>query len=188
MSRRCAVYRAFDEHGKLLYVGIALNWGKRWTQHAERSPFFALVARLEIAWFPTEQHAHAEELRLIAEHNPPWNVRGRSDRDSVTKGGSVGLVCDRCFTWWTPEAYEGCREGTHCIDMICSRRGAPECSDPQCFGRHRCGGRLVRGVNLGALLPKKGERHRKMRDGSIWADDLAFAEAASLAREAFSNG
>jgi hypothetical protein len=90
----CAVYRAYDTTSELLYVGIAFDWGARWAQHAERSPFFSIVAHLEVSWFPSRTHARAEELRLIADHNPPFNSRGRTDEEA--EGGDLHLVCFGC--------------------------------------------------------------------------------------------
>lgn len=128
----CAVYRAFDADGQLLYVGIATNWGRRWAQHAERSAFFDSVARLELSWFPTAQHAHAEELRLIAELNPPFNNHGRTN----LRRRPCTLLCDQCGCMYASLSEPEWVLGASCNDWRC------RCGAVGCFPAHCCGGTL----------------------------------------------
>lgn len=68
------LYRAFDAAGRLLYVGIARNWARRWTQHSERSSWFGEVARLQLEQHPNRQAALAAERTAIIEELPAYNV------------------------------------------------------------------------------------------------------------------
>lgn len=69
-----SLYRAYNSDGVLLYVGIARNWGRRWAQHSERSPFFAATARLDVERFPTRDAALAAERKAIKSEGPIHNV------------------------------------------------------------------------------------------------------------------
>ena len=85
---RTAVYRAFGAGDVLLYVGVAGNWGHRWSQHSLRSAFFAEVLRLEIEWLPSRAEALALEAELITQHQPLFNVRGGTQ--PTVSGGRAG--------------------------------------------------------------------------------------------------
>lgn len=73
------VYRAFDESGRLLYVGCTVNVEGRMATHAEKSPWHLFHSRLEVEEFPTRDEAAAAEVVAIATEHPRWNMRGRSD-------------------------------------------------------------------------------------------------------------
>lgn len=81
MTEPTTLYRAYADDGALLYIGIAKNWGRRWAQHSERSPWFAAVARVELERHPTREAArHAEAAAVRAEH-PRHNIE-HTDRDT----------------------------------------------------------------------------------------------------------
>lgn len=69
-----ALYRAYDADGQLLYVGIAIDWGHRWSHHRQRSRFYDQVARLDIEWLPTRAAAIAAEIKAIADEQPLHNI------------------------------------------------------------------------------------------------------------------
>lgn len=71
-----ALYRAYDDAGRLLYVGIARNWGRRWAQHSSRAPWYGEVTRLEVEMHPDRLTAAAAELAAIADEHPIHNVIG----------------------------------------------------------------------------------------------------------------
>lgn len=85
-----AVYRLFDEHGFLLYVGIAADVKARFAQHSKDKPWWPDVARWEVTWFRDRASAAAEEARAIVEEAPAYNVSGapvprKSDEASVER-------------------------------------------------------------------------------------------------------
>lgn len=73
-ERTTTLYRAFDEGGHLLYIGIAANWARRWAQHSERSPWFKHVARLSIEAHPTRAAALKAERTAIQQEHPIHNI------------------------------------------------------------------------------------------------------------------
>jgi predicted GIY-YIG superfamily endonuclease len=73
------VYRAFDDAGRLLYVGCTVNMEGRLATHASSSPWYMFHARIEVETFPTRELAAEAEAVAIATEHPRWNMRGRSD-------------------------------------------------------------------------------------------------------------
>lgn len=69
-----ALYRAYDADGSLLYVGIAIDWGARWSRHRERTRFYEDVARLDIEWHPTRAAALLAEAEAVRSEHPRHNV------------------------------------------------------------------------------------------------------------------
>jgi predicted GIY-YIG superfamily endonuclease len=47
-----ALYRLYDEHGQLLYLGITGNPAQRWKDHRKTMPWWPEVARREVEWLP----------------------------------------------------------------------------------------------------------------------------------------
>lgn len=85
-----AVYRLFDEHGFLLYVGIAADVKARFSQHSKDKPWWPDVARWEVEWFRDRATAAAAEAAAIVEEGPAYNVSGapeprKSDEASVER-------------------------------------------------------------------------------------------------------
>lgn len=73
-ARPTTLYRAYDASGRLLYVGIAVNWPRRWGQHAERSPWYQQVTRLELTEYANRPDAMAAEKRVVAAEHPVHNI------------------------------------------------------------------------------------------------------------------
>lgn len=68
------LYRHFDKHGALLYVGVSLNTLIRLGQHGDHSHWYDSIARVEIETFETRQKALEAEARAIFEEKPKHNV------------------------------------------------------------------------------------------------------------------
>lgn len=85
---RTSLYRAFDADGRLLYIGISMDWAKRWVGHGLTSPaLFQLTARLDVAWYETRADAASAEADLIREFKPPYNVAGTREPTERPKYG-----------------------------------------------------------------------------------------------------
>lgn len=69
-----AVYRAFDQSDRLLYVGISAAPERRWTQHAIDKPWWRQVARLTLNWRDSWAEALAVEAEAIRLEGPVHNV------------------------------------------------------------------------------------------------------------------
>lgn len=79
------VYRFFNEHNELIYIGKAKNLRRRLAQyrnakrckrHAKMKNIVAEAVRLEHEVCESELHALQLENQLIQEHRPKWNVAG----------------------------------------------------------------------------------------------------------------
>lgn len=68
------LYRFFDAHEDLLYVGITNNWQMRLGQHRTDKPWFVDVARAALETHPSRQDALDAEERVIKKERPVYNV------------------------------------------------------------------------------------------------------------------
>lgn len=68
------LYRHFDQHGRLLYVGISLRVMYRLQQHLGASSWAGQIARVEIASYPSRDIALAAEKRAIENERPLHNI------------------------------------------------------------------------------------------------------------------
>lgn len=71
---RTALYRFYDHHGTLLYIGIAEDPQRRRSEHASRKPWWSEVAKQSIEWHATRGHALAAEAAAIRDEHPRHNV------------------------------------------------------------------------------------------------------------------
>ena len=117
-----ALYRFFDATGALLYVGITLNPGARWTTHSKEKPWWAEVASVTVEQFPDRESVLAAERAAIINEGPTYNVvhnqggkaatvileagatagddgpspgsgGGRASRDAAQAGGRLAMTC-----------------------------------------------------------------------------------------------
>lgn len=70
------VYRFFDAHGDLLYVGIANSVIHRISQHITSKEWFQTVASAKFEHLETRAEAEARERHIIQSERPRYNVRG----------------------------------------------------------------------------------------------------------------
>lgn len=70
------VYRLFDEHGDLLYVGITDNVKTRLSQHAAVQPWWHQVVDVKVLLVPTRKEAEQVERAAIASERPQMNIAG----------------------------------------------------------------------------------------------------------------
>lgn len=70
-----ALYRMFDENGRLLYVGITGDLARRLTDH-EVKRWYPLIKNIVVEWFPHEAAARVAERRAISTERPRYNVAG----------------------------------------------------------------------------------------------------------------
>ena len=86
---KTCVYRAYDERGVLVYVGLSRHWPRRWVAHP--TELLMQTVRLEIEWYPSlveAQEAEAEQIRRLS---PLWNRQQPSAHD-------VAFRCQACGT------------------------------------------------------------------------------------------
>lgn len=70
-----AVYRMYDDRGRLLYVGVTGDIGQRFGDHSMKR-WFPLVERITLEWHETRAQAVLAESRAIAKERPRYNIAG----------------------------------------------------------------------------------------------------------------
>ncbi|MFM9780438.1 GntR family transcriptional regulator [Streptomyces scabiei] len=70
---RTALYRLYDSHGVLLYIGATNNPVARWSKHAADKPWWGDVSRQEIEWHGDRPAALKAEKSAIREEQPKYN-------------------------------------------------------------------------------------------------------------------
>lgn len=68
------LYRHFNAHGDLLYVGISKSAFDRYMQHKYGSKWYEEIRSMTIEYFPSRAEAEAAERRAIIAEKPLWNV------------------------------------------------------------------------------------------------------------------
>ena len=79
-QREHYVYRLFDAAGSLLYVGITHSLFNRLAQHAYDKDWWADVANITLARYPSRTAAAAAETDAIREETPVKNVQRMTGR------------------------------------------------------------------------------------------------------------
>jgi excinuclease UvrABC nuclease subunit len=73
VNRPTCVYRAYDEDGELLYVGISMNLEGRLAKHRVTT-WWPEVDEITVKWFSGREAAKAAERAAIRNENPRYNV------------------------------------------------------------------------------------------------------------------
>lgn len=77
---RTGLYRLYDIHDRLLYIGIATTPETRWTQHALERTWWPEVAHKAVEWHPTRADAERAEVAAIVAESPHYNVSHSTTR------------------------------------------------------------------------------------------------------------
>ena len=80
---KTALYRQYDKDGKLLYVGISLNYGRRLKEHYKGSAWYIDVASITLEWFDTRDEALHAERNAIKKEKPECNIHLQGDDKEV---------------------------------------------------------------------------------------------------------
>jgi hypothetical protein len=86
-----ALYRHFDRHGALLYVGISARVVRRPNRRFERAPWFGRVHRVEIEHFATRKEANDAKLIAIVNERPIYDLQGNEGIHGRKKGVSWAI-------------------------------------------------------------------------------------------------
>jgi predicted GIY-YIG superfamily endonuclease len=90
VAEPCSLYRYFDEHGTLIYVGITSRRTKRQKEHNTDKDWWQYVHHQTVQHFDTREEAEAKERAVIRHQNPPFNTAGNRHR-SKTYAHYMGL-------------------------------------------------------------------------------------------------
>lgn len=79
------VYRAFDLHGRLLYVGCTMRLAERWAEHRAWSRWASRARRFRISGPYNYDTARRLEREAVRSEHPRfnWHVPGRPRRRRV---------------------------------------------------------------------------------------------------------
>lgn len=99
------LYRLFDQHDKLLYVGIATNPKDRWQSHYAKE-WWSQVARKTVEWHDTRQGAEQAEAKAISDEHPRHNkLHNKRNGIAMTVAKSqFSTLVDRAI-WQRETAY-----------------------------------------------------------------------------------
>lgn len=74
-----SVYRYYDRHDLLIYVGITARGVTRNREHNSRAAWWPYVVRQEVEHYDTRTLAEEREKALILEFRPPFNTQHNPD-------------------------------------------------------------------------------------------------------------
>lgn len=75
---RCVLYRLYNGHGVLLYIGISGDVHKRLSSHARTQSWWPEVESCRVEFFPTREVLVEAERAAIRDEHPRYNVVGRT--------------------------------------------------------------------------------------------------------------
>jgi hypothetical protein len=117
---RTCVYRAYDESGRLLYVGTSPDWSRRWVAHSPE--LVAQTAQLCVKWFETKAEAQASEAELVRSLRPPFNAVPQPNGPVGVEYGAFGRRARlRANVPLTPAPPEVSRAPAYTIREIAAR-------------------------------------------------------------------
>ena len=74
------VYRMFDEHGDLLYIGKSGNYFQRMETHMKDKPWWGQVANITVTHYPCRCTCEDGEREAIQLEMPKYNVQHNQAR------------------------------------------------------------------------------------------------------------
>lgn len=74
MKPLTTVYRHFDAHGRLLYVGKTMHFRKRSLEHKRDSSWFREVRTIQVEHFDSARDAVLAEIDAVEREKPLYNV------------------------------------------------------------------------------------------------------------------
>lgn len=69
-----ALYRFFDSDRQLLYVGLTVDPGARWSSHCKEKPWWHEVDTVKVETFPTRDLVIKAEREAIETEHPRYNI------------------------------------------------------------------------------------------------------------------
>ena len=82
---RTTLYRSFDEHGALLYVGISHSAMHRLSQHRAKSIWHKQCVHVELEHFDSRKKASEAEKIAIERELPMFNIQGKVNQKKKSK-------------------------------------------------------------------------------------------------------
>jgi predicted GIY-YIG superfamily endonuclease len=98
-EERHALYRFYDAHEELLYVGITDDPWRRWREHVLTQPWYPQVKHQAVSWYDTEAEATGAEKRAIRSERPRFNVAGAVRAPEARLSLNFVTVIEVCYAW-----------------------------------------------------------------------------------------
>lgn len=98
------VYRFYDAHHTLLYVGMSDKAGQRWNRHADEKWWFEQVVRVDVQHYPTREQASEAEVQAIQTEAPVYNIADSPILDRWSVSSVVVTLPSACAA--TPTSFE----------------------------------------------------------------------------------
>lgn len=88
-----ALYRFYGEDGKLLYIGITNDPGRRFAEHTKEKHWWTRIRNISVDWYKSRGAVLAAEKRAIGTESPLYNVRDKPTcADGTSEPDYEGLV------------------------------------------------------------------------------------------------
>ena len=85
------LYRHFNSHGILLYVGISLNAITRFSEHRSSSKWSSQIASMTIEQFSSHAEAYDAETQAIRTEHPRHNISKTTKQKIKLKSLSISM-------------------------------------------------------------------------------------------------
>lgn len=90
MNKPTTLYRFFDQHDRLLYVGISAAWWARWQSHKGDKPWWLEVHKSILEHYDDKKDAQDAEVRAIKEERPVYNIQHNNNGQHNQPDGPIG--------------------------------------------------------------------------------------------------
>lgn len=87
-DRSQSLYRFWDAHDRLLYVGVSDSWARRLGQHRGDKSWFNEITTITLEPFPDRASVLAAERQAIEREKPLYNIR-HNQGIAITVGAAV---------------------------------------------------------------------------------------------------
>ncbi|MFF2571201.1 GIY-YIG nuclease family protein [Streptomyces sp. NPDC058084] len=84
-AKASTVYRLYDAHGALLYIGVTRNPASRWKDHRKEMLWWPEVTDKHLTWYGTHEAAWAAEAHAIRTEGPRYNKSNWPDLDMAPR-------------------------------------------------------------------------------------------------------
>lgn len=96
---RTAIYRFYDTHRVLLYVGITNEPWRRWREHVLTQPWYPQARHWTVTWHDSEQAARRAELKAIRGERPRFNKADAPEPVPVRSTVHRQAAITACAAW-----------------------------------------------------------------------------------------
>lgn len=96
-SGRFVLYRFFDFHGDLLYIGKTVNPRQRLSSHSKLKDWYIDVANVELETFPSEEELDKAEVSAIKSEKPKHNIQHNTVTVNTTSSLTISKIFLRCM-------------------------------------------------------------------------------------------